>query len=122
MDKNRAVELIGAAKARQKNRKTPAEDQIKKLFSKPCVIRWSDGHESRSIIGDVFYTEEAYSRYREYKNNGKPYPVAVEIEPIKDPDTIVFPEDPDGERKLCERISQDFTQALKQFVEDMGNL
>lgn len=120
MEKDRAAEFIRAAKARQKNRKTPAEDQIKKLFSKPCIIRWSDGHESPAIIGDVFYTEEAYSRYRAYKESGKPHPVAVEIDPLQDPATIVFPEDPEGERRLCETISEGFTKALKQFVEQAG--
>ena len=120
MKKDRAAERMRAARAKQRSRKTPAEDQIKKLFSKPCSSRWSDGHESTAIIGDVFYTEEAYSRYRAYKKSGMPYPVAVEIEPLKDPATIVFPKDPEGERRLCETISEGFTKALKQFVEQAG--
>lgn len=120
MDKDRAAELMRAATARQKKRKTPAEEQIKKLFSKPCIIRWSDGHESPAIIGDVFFTEEAYSRYRAYKESGQAYPVAVEIDPLQDPATILFPEDPEGERGLCETISKDFTRALKQYVVDAG--
>lgn len=121
MDKRKEAELMRAAQEKQKRgRKTPAEEQIKKLFSKPCIIRWSNGEESNAIIGEVFYTEEAYSRYKAYKESGKPYPVAVEIEPLKDPATIVFPEDPEGERELCETISRDFTQALKQFVEGAG--
>jgi hypothetical protein len=104
------------AKARKAARKAPAEDQIKKLFSKPCIIRWSDSHESRAITGDVFYNEEAYERYRGYKKAGKPYPVSIEVLPLEDPATIISPEDPEGERGLCEDLSRKFTAALQQYV------
>ena len=120
MDRDRAAELMRAATARQKNRKTPAEEQLKKLFSKPCIIRWSNGTESPAVIGDVFFTEEAYSRYKAYKEKGQAYPVEVEIAPLQDPATILFPEDPEGERELCGKISREFTRALKQYVGDAG--
>ncbi len=121
MDRKKAIAMANtAARKSRQERKTPAEEQVKKLFSKPCIIRWSDGHESPAIIGNVFYTEEAYSRYKAYKEKGQAYPVEVEIVPLQDPATIIFPEDPEGERKLCETISRDFTRALKQYVGDTG--
>jgi len=121
MDREKAIAMANtAARKRKQERKTPAEEQIKKLFSKPCVIRWSNGAESTAVIGDVFFTEEAYDRYKAYKDSGKAYPVEIEILPLQDPAAVVFPEDPEGERKLCETISLNFTQALKQYVAGTG--
>lgn len=102
MDREKAIAMANtAARKRKQERKTPAEEQIKKLFSKPCVIRWSDGSESRAAIGDIFYTEEAYDRYKAYKESGKPYP--IEVNPLEDTATLIFPEDPDGERELFQK-------------------
>lgn len=115
MDREKAIAMANkAARKRKQERKTPAEEQIKKLFSKPCVIRWSDGSESRAAIGDIFYTEEAYDRYKAYKESGKPYP--IEVNPLEDTATLIFPEDPDGERELFQKICNEFTSALRQFV------
>lgn len=115
MDREKAIAMANkAARKRKQERETPAEEQIKKLFSKPCVIRWSDGSESRAAIGDIFYTEEAYDRYKAYKESGKPYP--IEVNPLEDTATLIFPEDPDGERELFQKICNEFTSALRQFV------
>lgn len=115
MDKARASAAQNGKIQRQRRAgNTPRDEQIKTLISNPCVIRWSDGSESRAAIGDIFYTEEAYDRYRAYKESGNPYP--VEVSPLEGAATLIFPEDPDGERELFQKICNDFTAALRQFV------
>ena len=75
MDKARASAAQNGKIQRQRRAgNTPRDEQIKTLISKPCVIRWSDGSESRAAIGDIFYTEEAYDRYRAYKESGNHTP------------------------------------------------
>lgn len=121
-----------AAKAGQRQKKqraenSPADEQIKLVFSLPCLIRWSDGSTSQSPIGQVFYTEEAYTRYKKYKQSGKPYPVRVEaIEPAeadKDKASSIFPEDTiAGEWELMKTICKGFTDALEQYVAEKDPL
>lgn len=118
MDKERAAKLARTAEGKSKPRKTIADEQIKELFSKLCIVRWSDGHETQAAIGDVFYTDEAYTRYKAYKDSGKPYPVAVS--PLDNGAATVFPEDPEGERETFNTLCNGFTRALKQFVVDAG--
>jgi len=107
-----------AASAASVNRKSPRDNQIIMLCNKPCSIKWSDGRETRSTIGDVFYTEEAYKRYLKYKRQGHSYPVEVQVLPLEDPTTIIFPDDPEGEKAVCDRLTRGFNDSLKRFVVD----
>ena len=115
---------------RQKQKRTdnsPANEQIKLIFSLPCLIRWSDGSVSKSPIGQVFYTEEAYTRYKEYKRSGKPYPVRVEaIEPAeadKEKASSIFSEGTIADEwELMKTMCKNFSRALEQYVEEKDPL
>lgn len=116
-----AADLFGSAPGIIRERKDPIALQAEMLFEKPCIISWSDGSKTMSIIGNVFYNDDAYERYLSYKKHGQAYPVEVNIvDPTDDPDTCIYPDDIDKERELCEYVSRMFTSALKQFVVDAG--
>lgn len=122
-DKTRkAAARAGERQKRQRAENSPANEQIKLLFSLPCVISWSDGSTSQSPIGQVFYNEEAYSRYAEYKRSGKPYPLRVdaiepdEAEQVKK--SSIFPEGTTAdERELMKTLCKDFSRSLEQYLE-----
>lgn len=121
-EQRRKAAKAGQRQKKQRAENSPADEQIKLVFSLPCLIRWSDGSTSQSPIGQVFYTEEAYTRYKKYKQSGKPYPVRVEaIEPAeadKDKASSIFPDGTaEDEYKLLQKMSEDFTKALQQHLE-----
>lgn len=81
------------AMKRLRAEKDPRAEQLAAIFSLPCNMFWSDGSQTETTLGQAFTTEEDYNRYKQYKQNGKAYPVRVEAtEPpeaeLKEPSTI----------------------------------
>ena len=108
---------------RQKRAKNtaPAEKQLEAVFNYPCILIWSDGHQSETMFSRAFNNEDSYKRYLGYKRSGKPYPVKIEAVAPAEPTeaSTIFPEGTaQGEFELVENMCKNFTAALKQFVVD----
>ena len=100
--------------------KDPRAEQLAAIFSLPCNKFWSDGSQTETTLGQAFTTEEDYNRYKQYKQNGKAYPVRVEATELKEPSTIFPQGTKSGEYKVLKTMCKGFTEALQQFVEREG--
>lgn len=98
----------------------PREEQLQALFSLPVLISWSDGHQSESTLRQCFNTERDYERFKSYKEKGQAYPVRVDAVEPTEPHraSSIFPEGTaEDEYKLLQKMSEDFTKALQQYLE-----
>lgn len=121
---NRAARA-GQAQRKRRAESPPRDEQIKQVFNLPCRICWSDGSTSESPIGQVFYDDTAYDRYKGYRQSGKPYPVrleAIEPEDKTKPSTIFPTGTVAGEWEIAQTLCKGFTRAIKLFVEEVDPL
>ena len=102
-----------------------ATTQIADIINYPVIVTWSDASTSESTLKNVFSNVESYKRYADYKKNGKPYPVRVDIEePLeadKELDSSIFIGDTlESEYKLINALCERFNDELKRQYEMRG--
>lgn len=98
-----------------------AEEQLNAIHALPCRMFWSDGSQTETTLGESFYSEKDYYRYKKYKKSGKAYPVRVEvIEPPKEelekPSTIFPKGTKGGEYKALKKMCEMYTGALERYI------
>lgn len=113
--------MLDKRELRERKKINPQEEQIKRMFEKPCIFSWSDGHTSPTTLATAFTGEEDYRRYLEYKRSGKPYPIKIEaVEPPeadKEKKSSIFPDSTiAGEYEVLQQMCKGFTDALMKFI------